>query len=121
MARGIALSVDLRKRVIDLHQKGISYKKISEKLSVPKSTIQSLVAHFTKTGTLAAIPNPGKSSLTTPAENRFLNKIVRKNRRSTVASIKEKWESAIGKTMSNETCRKKIHSLGINSYKVRKI
>lgn len=119
MARGVATSPELRNKVIQCFKNGESYSKISERLLLAKSTVQSVINHYKKTGTIDVKQRKGSIPMTTPAENRILGRLIRSNRRCSTAVLKEKWESSIGKTMSTQTCRRKIKSLGYGFYKVR--
>lgn len=118
MPRGVATSPDLRLKVIECFKKGESYSNISERLMLPKSTVQSLINHYKKNGTIDQKRRMGSKPMTSPAENRMLGRIIRSNRRCSTAVLKEKWELSIGKSMSTQTCRRKIKSLGYGFYKV---
>ncbi len=53
------ISIDLRKRVIETYQEGLSYGKIGERYKLPRATVQRLVEHYRATGTVE--PNPPNS------------------------------------------------------------
>lgn len=119
MARGKPLSSDLRTKVLTLHDKGFSLKSIADRLILSRSTVQYVIKNFNSTKSIAPKPKTGRKPATTSAENRLLNRIVRNDRRSTTVNIKNQWETSIGKTLSTQTCRRRIKSLGYNYYKVK--
>lgn len=84
-----------------------------------RSTVQYVIKNFQSTKIIGPKPKSGRKPATTPAENRLLNRIVRKDRRSTTVHIKNQWENSIGKSISTQTCRRRIKSLGYDYYQVK--
>lgn len=55
------ISLDLRSRVIESYNEGISFGKIGERYKLPKGTVQRLIEHYRLTGTIEpSPPNSGR-------------------------------------------------------------
>ena len=46
MGKRKQISQDLRKRIVDLHKSGFGYRKISNQLSVPISSVGTMIRHW---------------------------------------------------------------------------
>lgn len=119
MVRGKPVSKEIREKIIRLHKENKSLAEIKDQLLISsRSTVQYVVKNFCKTGNLDPKKKPGRKPSTTAAENRRLTWIIRQNRRSTTVDIKNQWEESISKTMSTQTCRRRLKSMGYGFYKV---
>ena len=54
------LSIDLRQKIIDLHDAGNGYGEISKRLNISKSTIRFVLKNFAQFGTSETLPGRGK-------------------------------------------------------------
>lgn len=118
MARGKAVCKELRNLIIDKRKKGISIRKISKEVNIPISTIAGIIRNFKIRKTVEVKRKSGRKCKFTSRDLRKLVAICRKNRRSTVRDITEKWSQEVCKPVSRETTRKWIHKLGYGFYKV---
>lgn len=118
MVRGKALSEDLRKSIIDAHDKGKSYKKIAVDFNLAKSTVQYIVNTFKETKSLKIKSKTGGPRKTTSADDRQLRRIIRKNPHATTVEIKGEWEKVTQCEVSTMTCNRRIKELGYGFYKV---
>lgn len=120
MARGKPISIEIRKKIIKMSENGISYAKIARTLFMSKSSIQYVIKSFKENNTVDTRPRKGKQQITSPSDNRILGRTIRENRRATTAYIKDEWEKSTGKSISIDTCRRRLKSLGYGYYKVSK-
>ena len=60
------LSVDLRQKIINFHKSGNSYSTISNRLAIPRSTVQSVVKKFKRVGTTENLPGRGRKPKLSP-------------------------------------------------------
>lgn len=118
MARGVAVSEDLRNRVISEWKNGKSLSFISNKLILKKSTVQYIIKHFQQNRTVIQKRRGGSKKITSETQNRVLRRIIKSSRRSNAAELREKWVEAIDKDVSVSTCRRRIKTLGYSFYKV---
>ncbi|KAG2466986.1 TCB1 transposase, partial [Polypterus senegalus] len=73
------LSVDLRDRIILRHKSGESYRKISAALTVPMSTVSSIIHKWKKFETTRTLPRAGRPSKLSDRRRRALVREVTKN------------------------------------------
>ena len=59
---GKVLSKDLRDKVVDRHKSGDGYKKNSKALSVPRSTVKSIIKKWKVFGTTQTLAGSGRRS-----------------------------------------------------------
>ena len=60
------LSVDLRQRIINFHKSGNTYSTISNWLSTPRSTVQSVIKEFKQFGTTENLSKRGRKPKLSP-------------------------------------------------------
>lgn len=58
--KGKETGADAKKVIVDLMQSGLSRRKISEMLKIPKSTVIDICKRFSDTGSLENKPRSGK-------------------------------------------------------------
>lgn len=118
MARGKALSADLRKSIVNAHRNGTSARKISISHSVPRSTVQDIINLFKKTGGVTQSKKTGRPSKISNADARALRRIVKANRRSNARELTALWRQMIQKQISLSTTKRAVRKLGYKFYKV---
>ena len=104
-----AKSDDLRERVIALYKEGSSFGKISQRLRLPRGTVQHLVEHFRSTGSIA--PRPAtqgrKPAFDGPALRR-LEQDVLANPDATLKELRERSGKAVSLVTIHHTLRNKL-------------
>ena len=60
------LSVDLRQKIINFHKSGNSYRTISNRLAIPRSTVQSIVKKSKRFDTTENLPGRGRKPKLSP-------------------------------------------------------
>lgn len=119
MARGKAVSVELRNIIIRSHQSGESGRKIAKKLSLPVSTVADLIKKYKNEGHINIGRSPGRKKTISQREVRQLVKLVKDNRRSNLRNLTKMWSDMLKKKISIETTRKYLKFNGYHFYKVR--
>lgn len=119
MARGVALSIDLRKSIITSSDRGESAYKIATAMNLSRSTVRDIISKYKKTNKIERKKIPGRPSKITPQDLRSLKKIIKEDRRCTTGEIVSCWNVAMGKSVSSTTCRRYIKKIGYSFYKVR--
>lgn len=72
--KGKERGADAKKVIVDLMQSGISRRKISELLKIPKSTVIDICKRFSETGSLENKPISGRPPKIKPRDYRKLEK-----------------------------------------------
>lgn len=118
MARGVALSRDLRESIIKAFQTGLSSYKIAKNFSLPRSSVQNIITKYKNSGNVEIGKKTGRPTIAKPRDCRVLKKIIKENRRQTAAAITVEWKSRIKKNISVDTCKRTMKKLGYSFYKV---
>lgn len=116
MARGKPVTEDVRKLIITSNKNGKSAYQIAKDLSLPRSTIQTIIEHHRKHGTVSCLKKTGRSRITSKAENRILRRIIKKNRRARAGELTVLWRDAIKKNISVDTCKRVMKRMGYGFY-----
>lgn len=119
MVRGKTTNQKLREIIIRQYSTGKTIRKISDDLSIPKTTVFNIIKKY---GESANVDVRGKSSgrpkVVSQRDLRNLVKICKSARRSTLREVTVKWNTVTGLNISRECCRKYIHKCGLGFYKV---
>lgn len=75
--KGKETGADAKKVIVDLMQSGLSRRKISEMLKIPKSTVIDICKRFSDTGSLENKPRSGRPPKIKPRDYRKLERIVK--------------------------------------------
>lgn len=84
MARGKALSTDLRESIIAAHKNGKSAYEIGRNLSIALSTVQGVINNFKQRGSIEIGKSSGRPKKTNLHNRRALRKIINENRFKTL-------------------------------------
>jgi transposase len=87
----MALSVDLRKRVLDDHQAGLPNTKIADKYSVGRSSVERWIARFKKTGSLEPLSPPGRTPKIDEHARDLLRQWLAEENDLTIEELRERW------------------------------
>ncbi len=118
---GREMSQDLRKKIISLHKKGESYKKISKALLISQNTVAKVVQTFKKDGTeTISLRHPGHPRKLTPRQERLLMRRVEENRHASSLQLSKEVESQNGVTISRDTVRRTLQRNGMHGCRPRK-
>lgn len=110
---------ELREAIINHHKNGKSSYEIAKFLLLSRSSVQSIISSFKKTGSILPKVHPGRKSQITAADLRVLRRIIVSNRRSTGVEIATLFSDAIQKKVSSRNCLKLMKKLEFSFYKVR--
>ena len=66
------LSKQVRDKVVEKYRSGLGYKKISETLNIPRSTIKSIIKKWKEYGTTTNLPREGRPPKLTDQARRAL-------------------------------------------------
>ncbi len=118
---GREMSQDLRKKIISLHKKVESYKKISKALLISQNTVAKVVQTFKKDGTATILQRrPGRPRKLTPRQERLLMRRVEENRHANSLQLSKEVESQTGVTITRHTIRRTLQRNGMHGCRPRK-
>lgn len=118
MARGVALSRDLRESIIKAFETGLSSYKIAKNFNLPRSSVQNIITKFKTSGNVEIGKKTGCPAIAKPCDCRVLKNIIKENRRQTAAAITVQWRERIQKSISIDTCKRTMKKMGYKFYKV---
>lgn len=112
--KGKETGADAKKVIVDLMQSGLSRRKISEMLKIPKSTVIDICKRFSDTGSLENKPRSGRPPKIKPRDYRKLERIVKTNRRCSLSDITAKFNEERPEPVSRRTIQHNLHK---NNYR----
>ena len=86
-----------RRIIYSLHQSGLSYREIAERLSKSRSTAASIIQRFKKTGKLEKIKRTGRKEKLSVRDQRRLSRKVKGDRRSSKRKVLAEFIEESGK------------------------
>lgn len=119
MVKTKELSIDLRKKIIDLHKSRNSYGDIARRLVIPRSTVQSVVKKFRQYGTTENLPGRGAKP---KMSQKTLRKVCREatmNPRIILTDVKEMLKMQ-GTSVSVRTIQRQLQKSGLPGRRPRK-
>ena len=118
--RGRQVLTGVRVAVITMHRNNFSYRKIGLALNLSKTTVQTLVQHWKKTGQIAASPRSGRPSKCNERDLHKLGWIVRSKKNSTVHTIRCKFNEGRNNKISLRTIRRMLKKLDFHRRVLKK-
>lgn len=89
MAKTKEHSADLRKRVVNFHQAGEGYDKISKRLDIPKSTVRAIIKKFASEGHVHNKEGRGRKRILSERAERKMVRFSKSNPRATTKDVLE--------------------------------
>src|ERR1044071_3178514 len=124
MGKNKELTAEQRGAIIFCHQRGDSYRTISETVDCGVSTVRDTIIRFRTTGLTESIHHSGRPSLIPISQRNRLKQIVTndktKNRRLCAAGIQQLWKKKSGQDVSTKTIRRALHSTGLKNCVARR-
>lgn len=120
MGHGKPLSEDIRKVIISSCNSGKSGFKNSTRPS-PSEIYYTIyyIQHNKKTGKLPSLKKTGRPRITTLAQNRVLQKIIKQNRRARAGELTVRWREMVNKDVSVDTCKRVKKRMGYGFHTVK--
>lgn len=100
------ISIDLRKRVIESYEEGLSFGQIGLRYKLPKPTVQVLIEHFRATGALESKPaNSGRKPAFSGKALRRLEEDVLAHPDATLAELRRRSKIKVSLVAIHNTLR----------------
>lgn len=114
MPRGKSISIQKRSEIITLHNENYSVRQISEKVRIPKSSVNNIIRQFAESGSLEDRNRPGSSRKTTHADDERLKLISKRNRRLTAPEILADFNRDRNNPVSISTVKRRLQEVGLH-------
>ena len=102
-----------RRIIYSLHQSGLSYREIAERLSKSRSTVSSIIQRFKKTGKLEKIKRTGRKEKISVRDQSRLSRKVKGDRTSSKRKILAEFIEESGKGICKRTFDRYASKLGL--------
>lgn len=109
MGKSGEFCTSFKNQIIKLHSKGLSYRKIANRLEISFSTVRNIIKKFRTTGSVLNKPRSGRPSKLNEREQRSIHRRVERDPTSSAASIAEEIASTSNTTFCLQTVRNVIH------------
>ena len=117
--KGKEVSDYLRKRIIELHGEGMSYRKISAEINVSFGTVTSIIRKFKQHGNTINLARSRAPRKINARSNRILLRKVKNNPIITREELGNDLEAA-GTSVSSRTISRELHRSNIKCFQPRK-
>lgn len=114
------MSVDLRKLIVRLYCEGKSMREISQIVKKSKSTVQYIIEHYGKCGTVINSPRSGRPKVVNPTQEREILREIKTNPIQSATEINKKLTISSNLQCSTETVRNILRKNNFNARTVRK-
>ncbi len=88
----MAISIDLRQRVLADHQAGMPNTQIAKKYTVSRSSVERWIARFAATGSLVPLSPPGRTPLIDERARNLLRKWLAEENDLTLIQLQQRWD-----------------------------
>lgn len=114
------LSLDLRRRVVEAYTAGEgSYEELATRFNIGRATVNRYLRRRRETGSVAAKPTGGSTSLLTEDDMESIHLIVHDKRDITLAELREAFLADGGGEVSTSTLWRALGRLGLTRKKSR--
>jgi transposase len=106
-----AYSIDLRERIVQAVEQGMTKSRAARTFSVSLATVKNYVRQLQQTGSLAPRPIPGRPREIPPEQDAALVAQLRAAHDATLDELRTAWETVTGVTVSIATLSRAIKRL----------
>jgi transposase len=110
----MALSVDLRKRLLEAYKNGEgSIRRLAKRFSVGPASVWRLLKSYQETGEIKAHPPPGRPPMVGEKELKIVEELARKDKDATLKELSKKFEEKTDIKVSYVTIHNAFKKLNI--------
>ena len=104
-----------RGRAIGWLQDGVAVRQVAQRLGVSHSVIIRLRQRFQNTGRTQEQPRSGRPRITTPREDRYIERQALQDRTATANNIRRRLRDATHTVVSDQTIRNRLHNANLRA------
>ena len=119
MARAKEFSLDLRKRIFNVHCKGEGYTKLSKRFQVSRTAVRGIIKKFKESSVIQNLSGRGRKAKISKTLKQNLVRDVSKNPRTTAKSLVNDLAKS-GFEVSEKTVTRALHRNGLRGYRPRR-
>ncbi|KAL0162929.1 hypothetical protein M9458_042325, partial [Cirrhinus mrigala] len=102
----------VREKVIEKFKAGLGYKKISQALNIPRSTVQAIIQKWKEYGTTVNLPRQGRPPKLTGRTRRALIRNAAKRPMVTLDEL-QRSTAQVGESVHRTTISRALHKVGL--------
>ena len=114
MGRGKHATPELRRLVLKQRQKGYSFYKIAENLSMSYTSVRNAVVRWNQSGSLKDRPKSGRPKKSSEKEDRIIHRMSERDRKRTAVDIHSTMKDKYGSKISVHTVRRRLVMFGLH-------
>lgn len=118
---GKKLSLETRVKITTLAEEGVGQREIARRLQISRGGVQAALRRFKKTGSNHDLPKNTKKRVTSPRDDRLMQRMCEKNRRLTAVEVAADFNSGRQKKISVATVKRRLSEVGLNGRRPRKV
>ena len=111
---GKQTSIETRKIIIDLKNKGKSLREIGEIVGRSHNTVKNIIDKYDEHQTLENLPGAGRPKILSSTDERAVVREVRENPTSSAVKISETMSETLARPVSASTIRRVLHRSGLH-------
>uniref|UniRef100_A0A3P8R957 Transposase Tc1-like domain-containing protein n=1 Tax=Astatotilapia calliptera TaxID=8154 RepID=A0A3P8R957_ASTCA len=112
-------TTQVRDKVIEKFKAGLGYKKISQALNIPWSTVQAIIQKWKEYGTTVNLPRQGRPPKLTGRTRRTLIRNAAKRPMVTLDEL-QRSTAQVGESVHRTTISRALHKVGLYGRVVRR-
>uniref|UniRef100_A0A669E9Q2 Tc1-like transposase DDE domain-containing protein n=1 Tax=Oreochromis niloticus TaxID=8128 RepID=A0A669E9Q2_ORENI len=109
----------VRDKVIEKFKAGLGYKKISQALNIPRSTVQAIIQKWKEYGTTVNLPRQGRPPKLTGRTRRVLIRNAAKRPMVTLDEL-QRSTAQVGESVHRTTISRALHKVGLHGRGARR-
>lgn len=108
------LTIDERKKIIELRESGTYFRAIARIIGCGVSTAFDTVSRFAESNSYCNRPGRGRFSVVSERDKRYIASLSRRNRRKTATQLTQEFNIGRKNPVSKSTIRKILQNYGMN-------
>lgn len=113
MARFAQISLEKRSQIVILHKTGHSQRSIAKLVNVSRFGVSTTLKRHKETGSYADRKRSGRPKKTTPATDRLIQLMSKRERFKTLPNIRAEINESLPVTISDSTVKRRLHNVGL--------
>lgn len=113
MAKSAQISLAKRSQIVILQKAGHSQRSIAKLVNVSRFGVSTTLKRFEETGSYADRKRSGRPKKTTPATDRLIQRMSKRDRFKSVPNIRAEMNKSLPEPISDSTVNRRLHAAGL--------